>query len=63
MRYTPAQFVEPRSMRRTKAPDHHYNHFNVAATAKQLRDNGVRVMIGAHGQREGLAAHWEMWMM
>lgn len=63
MRYTPAQFVEPRSMRRTKAPDHHYNHFNVAATAKQLRDSGVRVMIGAHGQREGLAAHWEMWMM
>jgi len=63
MRYTPAQLVEPRSMRRTKAPDHHYNHFNVAATAKQLRDRGVRVMIGAHGQREGLAAHWEMWMM
>ena len=63
MRYTPSQFVEPRSMRRTKAPDHHYNHINVAATAKQLRDSGVRVMIGAHGQREGLAAHWEMWMM
>ena len=20
-------------------------------------------MIGAHGQREGLAAHWEMWIM
>lgn len=63
MRYTPAQLVEPRSMRRTKAPDHHYNHFNVAATAKQLRERGVRVMIGAHGQREGLAAHWEIWMM
>ena len=24
---------------------------------------GVPVLIGAHGQREGLAAHWEMWMM
>ena len=23
----------------------------------------VPVLIGAHGQREGLAAHWEMWMM
>jgi imidazolonepropionase-like amidohydrolase len=22
---------------------------------------GVPVSIGAHGQREGLAAHWEMW--
>lgn len=63
MRYSPKQFVEPRSMRRPKAPDHHYNHINVAKTAKKLRDNGVRVMIGAHGQREGLAPHWEMWMM
>ena len=63
MRYSPRQFVEPRSMRRPKAPDHHYNHINVARTAKKLRDNGVRVMIGAHGQREGLAPHWEMWMM
>ena len=24
---------------------------------------GVRVNIGAHGQREGLAAHWEIWPM
>ena len=24
---------------------------------------GVPVNIGAHGQREGLAAHWEMWML
>jgi imidazolonepropionase-like amidohydrolase/Tol biopolymer transport system component len=63
MRYSPRQFVEPRSMRRPKAPDQHYNHINVAKTAKKLRDNGVRVMIGAHGQREGLAPHWEMWMM
>ncbi|MDG1066311.1 MAG: amidohydrolase family protein [Luminiphilus sp.] len=63
MRYSPRQFVEPRSMRRPKAPDHHYNHINVARTAKKLRDHGVRVMIGAHGQREGLAPHWEMWMM
>src|SRR5690606_23165278 len=23
---------------------------------------GVRVNLGAHGQREGLAAHWELWM-
>jgi len=63
MRYSPKQFVEPKSMRRTRAPDHHYNHFNVAETAKELRDMNVPVLIGAHGQREGLAAHWEMWMM
>jgi imidazolonepropionase-like amidohydrolase len=23
----------------------------------------VKVNVGAHGQRQGLAAHWEMWML
>lgn len=63
LRYTPRFLVEPRSMRRTTAPDEHYNHVHVARFAKRLADAGGRVMIGAHGQREGLAAHWEMWMM
>jgi imidazolonepropionase-like amidohydrolase len=63
LRYTPRFIVEPRAIRRTTAPDEHYNHIHVATFAKQLRDNGVKVQIGAHGQREGLAAHWEMWMM
>ena len=39
------------------------SHIKVASYAKTLRDAGVRVLIGAHGQREGLAAHWEMWML
>jgi imidazolonepropionase-like amidohydrolase len=30
---------------------------------KKLRDAGVPAQVGAHGQREGLGAHWEMWMM
>ena len=63
MRYVPRFVVEPRSIRRTTAPDLHYNHIEVARFAKELRDSGVSVQIGAHGQREGLAAHWEMWMM
>jgi len=63
MRYVPRFVVEPRAIRRPKAPDAHYNHFEVARFAKRLRDAGVSVQIGAHGQREGLAAHWEMWMM
>jgi imidazolonepropionase-like amidohydrolase/Tol biopolymer transport system component len=63
MRYVPRFVVEPRSIRRQTAPDSHYNHFEVARFAKELRDEGVSVQIGAHGQREGLAAHWELWMM
>ncbi len=63
LRYVPRSQVEPRAIRRTKAPEDHYNHFHVASFAKRLRDQGVGVMIGAHGQREGLGAHWELWMM
>ena len=51
------------SVRREKAPHNHYNHFNNADVAKQLQDLGVDVVAGAHGQREGLAHHWEIWMM
>ena len=63
MTFTPRFIVEPRSMRRTKAPDAHYNHVRVAEEAHVLRSKGVSVQIGAHGQRAGLAAHWEIWSM
>jgi len=63
MRFTPRFDVEPAAIRRLHAPDDHYNHFRVARTAHELRQRGVSVQIGAHGQRAGLAAHWEFWMM
>ncbi|ATC94325.1 hypothetical protein PTUN_a1737 [Pseudoalteromonas tunicata] len=61
-KFVPKNQLFPRSMRRTKAPDHHYNHFNAAKVAAELQNVGVKVNLGAHGQREGLAAHWEIWM-
>jgi imidazolonepropionase-like amidohydrolase len=63
MQFSPRFIIEPASMRRTKAPEDHYNHFEVGRFAKKLADLGVSVQIGAHGQRAGLAAHWEIWMM
>ena len=63
LRYTPGFLLHRRAIRRPTAPDNHYNHFVVAEYAKILRDKGVGVHIGAHGQREGLAAHWELWIM
>ena len=47
---------------RVTAPDEEYNHFNIARIAAELTRPGVSVQLGAHGQREGLGAHWEMWM-
>jgi hypothetical protein len=63
LRYTPKAYIYPRSIRRPTAPDSEYNHPYVVAGAKALRDKGVRVNIGAHGQREGLGSHWEIWSM
>jgi imidazolonepropionase-like amidohydrolase len=60
-RFAPPHILQPRSVRRIKAPDEDFYHVTSAATAKQLADQGVAVTIGAHGQREGLASHWEMW--
>lgn len=61
--FVPEEFVKPRSMRREIAPEDHYNHFNIARGAHQLQEQGILVSAGAHGQREGLAQHWEIWMM
>jgi imidazolonepropionase-like amidohydrolase/Tol biopolymer transport system component len=61
-RYVPRSVLEPRSVRRITAPEEDFNILRVARTATQLSRAGVNTSIGAHGQREGLGAHWEMWM-
>ncbi|HKS22253.1 MAG TPA: amidohydrolase family protein [Thermoanaerobaculia bacterium] len=60
--FVPRRIVDSRSRRRTLAPEDEWNHINNAAIAKKLFDRGVSVQLGAHGQREGLGAHWELWM-
>jgi len=62
--YTPRGVVDSRSRHRTMVPEEEYEagHFKSAAAAKDLHDLGVTVNIGAHGQLQGLAAHWETWM-
>ena len=61
--YVPRSVVYPRSIRRPTAPDELYNHVAVAEATHQMNELGTPVVIGAHGQLAGLAAHWEMWMM
>jgi imidazolonepropionase-like amidohydrolase len=59
--YVPPHILQPRTVRRVTAPESDFYHAVSARTAKLMADEGVMVSIGAHGQREGLAAHWEMW--
>jgi|CXWL01.1.fsa_nt_gi imidazolonepropionase-like amidohydrolase/Tol biopolymer transport system component len=61
--FVPREILDARSRRRQIIPAEELNHIAVARTEKELLDRGVHVQLGAHGQREGLAAHWELWMM
>jgi imidazolonepropionase-like amidohydrolase/Tol biopolymer transport system component len=61
--FVPREVVDPPARRRITVPDEEWGHINSAKFAADLRRLGVSVQLGAHGQREGLGAHWEMWMM
>lgn len=60
-KHAPPRLLQASSVRREKAPEEDYADQVSAATSKLLADRGVLVSIGAHGQEEGLASHWEMW--
>ncbi|MFN1835144.1 amidohydrolase family protein [Balneola sp. MJW-20] len=62
--FTPRSVVDPRSRHRTMVPDEEYEngHIKTAESSKLLTDAGVKVNLGAHGQLQGLGAHWELWM-
>jgi imidazolonepropionase-like amidohydrolase/Tol biopolymer transport system component len=62
MKYVPRDVVVPRSRRRTMAAEDDFNHVLIARGAKQIADAGGMVQMGAHGQLQGLGAHWETWM-
>lgn len=61
-RWVPRPLLDARSRRVVKNPDDENNVIDVARAAKKISDLGVPTSIGAHGQREGLGAHWDMWM-
>ncbi len=63
MSFVPREEVDPRARRSVHAPDDEWGHVESARIAADLLHHGVHVQLGAHGQREGLGAHWEMWMM
>lgn len=61
--FTPRALVDQRSRRVLRIPEDELHHIPLAQQATALARRGVGVQIGAHGQREGLGAHWEMWML
>jgi len=63
--YTPRGIIDSRSRHRTMAPDEEYDngHILVSQTCDALQAAGVKINLGAHGQLQGLGAHWELWSL
>ncbi len=65
LRFTPRFVIDQRSRHRTMIPDKEFEngHILVSKSCKALADRGVKVNLGAHGQLQGMGAHWELWML
>ncbi len=65
LRFTPRAVLDTRSRHRTMAPDEEYKngHILVSESINKLESAGVKVNMGAHGQIQGIGAHWEIWML
>lgn len=61
--FTPRAIVDSCSRRRLMLPDDDFGHIGNSQVCKQLSDAGVSIQLGAHGQLQGLGAHWELWML
>lgn len=63
--FTPRSIIDGRARHRTMIPDEEYEngHILTAQSGKLLTDAGVKVNLGAHGQLQGLGAHWELWSL
>jgi Tol biopolymer transport system component/imidazolonepropionase-like amidohydrolase len=65
LKYTPRHIIDTRSRHRIMIPDEEYynGHMLTSRSVTDLSKLGVKVNVGAHGQLQGLGAHWETWML
>ncbi len=63
--FTPRAVVDSRARHRTMIPDEEYEngHILTSRSLAKLQQAGVDINLGAHGQLQGLGAHWELWML
>ena len=60
-KFTPHEMLDPLGRRRIWYPEEEFHFPTVANGAARVERAGGRVALGAHGQLQGLGAHWEMW--
>ena len=63
LKYTPRHIIDSCARHRTMVPGEEYEngHILTSKSCKALADIVVKVNMGAHGQLQGLGAHWETW--
>ncbi|MEM6966516.1 MAG: amidohydrolase family protein [Bacteroidota bacterium] len=62
--FMPRGMLDSRARHRTIIPEEEYKngHILTAESCAKLQNAGVNINLGAHGQLQGLGAHWELWM-
>lgn len=63
MRFTPHETVDRVARRRPLLLDEDYHFPLIARGAKDIVKGGGSVALGAHGEQQGIGAHWELWML
>ncbi|MCI0487837.1 MAG: amidohydrolase, partial [Blastocatellia bacterium] len=63
LRFVPRSTIDARSRRRMLVPEDDFYHIDLARSVKDVVRAGGRAQVGAHGQLQGLGAHWELWML
>jgi Tol biopolymer transport system component/imidazolonepropionase-like amidohydrolase len=63
LRFYPRETLDARAIRRETGPDWDYYHWEVSRQVKRLRDAGIHIQVGGHGQLQGLGTLWEIWML
>jgi imidazolonepropionase-like amidohydrolase len=62
-RFTPHDRVDRRARRRSLVLEDDYHFPLIAKGAADIMRAGGTIMVGAHGEQQGLGYHWELWAM
>ena len=63
LKFTPRNVIDTKARHRTMIPEEEYKngYMLTSQSCKKLADAGVKINLGAHGQLNGIGAHWELW--
>ena len=62
-RFTPQREIDRTTHRGSWFAPDEYTHPRIAESAARIHRAGGRIGIGGHGELQGLAFHWEMWLI